>query len=121
MTTMTKNCLALLAFGLLATALLAHGDYVHLKGTVTKIDGNTITIETSEGETKEFTVTSDTKFSRTVPAASTVPAAQSATLKDLKVGYRVVVHVKQQGESLVAHILTFAAAPIDAAKHKAAH
>jgi type 1 fimbria pilin len=104
---MKKNCLTFLALCFFATAVMAHGGYVHLKGTITKIDGGTISIQTPGGDAKQFTVTADTKITRKMPATGTQSADTPATLQDLQVGDRVVVHVKPQGSTYVAHEITF--------------
>ena len=66
-------------------SLWAHGDEIHVVGTVAKIDGTTVTVKLADGSSKSVMVDSDTKFLR-----------QSTAVKatDLKVGDRVVIHAK---------------------------
>jgi hypothetical protein len=78
----------------------AHGDEQHVMGTVTAITENTITVEIAQkqGDTQKTTVTvqvvSTTKFEK---------MDAPATMKDLKVGDRVVIHAAKKADKLEAH------------------
>lgn len=72
---------------ILSTLAFAHGDEVHVMGTVAKIDGSTITIKTPKGEEKTVMIIADTKF---------VKGSVAAKQTDLKVGDRVVIHAKSE-------------------------
>lgn len=78
---------------ILSTIVLAHGDQLHVMGTVTKIDAGSITVKTTTGEVKMVMVLPTTKFLRGTAAA---------TAQDVKVGDRVVIHAKPGGEMLHA-------------------
>ena len=97
---MTRKFMLLLASIFLAGVAYAHGDEQHVMGTVTKITETTITVEVApkQGEIQKTSVTvnvvSSTKFEKMDAAA---------TIKDLKVGDRVVVHAAKKGEQLEAH------------------
>ena len=78
---------------ILSTIVLAHGDQQHVMGTVTKIDSGSITVKTTTGEVKTVMVLPTTKFVR---------GSAAATAQDVKVGDRVVIHAKPEGEMLHA-------------------
>lgn len=98
---------------LLAAVAFAHGDEQHLMGTVTKITDKSITIEmkdkkTTEVKTAEVTLTPETKCMK---------GDTTAALKDVKVGDRVVVNAKKDGEKLVATMVKIGGAATPAHKH----
>lgn len=88
---------------LLAGLAFAHGDEQHVMGTVAKITDTTITVEVSakQGDAPKTNVTvnivSSTKFEK---------MGAAATIKDLKVGDRVVIHATKKAEKLEAHVVT---------------
>jgi hypothetical protein len=86
----------------LASVAFAHGTYTHVMGTVTKITDTEITVETMD---KQVTVV------KIAPNTSFLKAGAAASLKDLKVGDRVVIHAKPIGTDLVAHEVRFGKMP----------
>ena len=102
--------LALLSM-LLSGQALAHGGHKHLKGTVKAISERSITIDTVEKTEAKVQVDDATTFEQ---------GDTKATLKDLKVGERVVVHAMKRGDALVASDVKFSAdAPAAPAADKA--
>ena len=95
---MKKQFSIAIVFLIFAAALAAHGTYTHVMGTVTKIADDTVTVETTD---KQITVV------KIAPNTSFVKNGEAATLKDLKVGDRVVIHAKPIGADLVAHEVRF--------------
>jgi preprotein translocase subunit YajC len=81
------------AFVLLSGVGWAHGDQVHVMGTVSKIETDTITVATTAGGEKTVKLVAATKF---------LKGESPATPKDLKVGDRVVIHAKPNGPVLEA-------------------
>ncbi len=79
---------------------LAHGNEQQIMGKVINISGNSITVETVKKETKTVEFTSETKF---------VKSGSPASVKDLKVGDRVVIHAAAKGDKLQAHEVRFGA------------
>jgi hypothetical protein len=77
---------------------LAHGNEEHVMGTVTKISASSVTVETTDKKTVEVAVTEKTQFER---------SGQPATLRDLTVGDRVVIHAGKSGTKLTAHTVKF--------------
>jgi Domain of unknown function (DUF5666) len=87
---------------------LAHGDYTHVMGTVTKITDTEVTVETTDKQVTVVKIASTTTF---------LKSGAAATLKDLKVGDRVVIHAKPVGTDLVAHEVRFGKMPATGAAH----
>ena len=80
--------------------LLAHGKEKHVMGKVTSTSGNSITVETTSKQSITVEVSDKTKFEKSDAAA---------TLKDLKVGDKVVIHADASGDKLVANEVHFGA------------
>ena len=95
---MLTRILALIATVSLAAAAFAHGTDKHVLGTVMKITDTEITVETQTKEVQIVKIAPDTSF---------VKSGAGATLKDLKVGDRVVIHAKPVGSDLIAHEVRF--------------
>ena len=111
---MKRMLLLLVGVVLFAGFAFAHGDEQHVMGTVTKITETTITVEVApkQGETQKTSVTvnvlASTKFEKMDAAA---------TIKDLKVGDRVVIHAAKKADKLEAHIVKIGMA-MDGVKHE---
>lgn len=95
---MLNRLLAVLAILSFATVAIAHGTDKHVLGTVTKITESEITVETQTKELQVVKIAPDTTF---------VKSGANATIKDLKVGDRVVIHAKPAGSDLIAHEVRF--------------
>jgi len=93
---------ALLALVSLAAVAFAHGTDKHVLGTVTKITDTEITVQTQTKEVQVVKITAETSF---------VKSGATATLKDLKIGDRVVIHAKPVGADLIAHEVRFGKQP----------
>lgn len=78
---------------MLSTVALAHGDQQHVMGTVTKVENGSISVKTTTGEVKVVMILPSTKFVR---------GSSAATQEDVKVGERVVIHAKPEGNMLHA-------------------
>jgi len=98
--------LLLLAFSFVALATLAHGTDKHVLGTVTKITDSEITVQAQDGSLQVVKIAPETSF---------VKSGASASIKDLKVGDRVVIHAKPVGNDLIAHEVRFGKTPATAA------
>ena len=85
------------------TGAFAHGDAVHVRGTVTQITGQSVTIQpvTKGAKALTFTVADHTEIDK---------MGKVAALKDLKVGDRVAVEIPK-GKSEAESIKIGAAAP----------
>ena len=87
-----------------AVVTWARGNEKHIMGTVTAISANSITVQTAGKEAKTITVSvvSSTKF---------LKSGANASLKDLKVGDRVVIYAKPTGDKLEAATVKFGKPP----------
>jgi hypothetical protein len=94
----SRKLFTILAIVSLAAAAFAHGTDKHVLGTVTKITDTEITVESQAKEVQVVKIAPDTSF---------VKSGASATVKDLKVGDRVVIHAKPVGNDLIAHEVRF--------------
>jgi hypothetical protein len=94
-----SGLLIFLAFSLLT---LGHGTDKHVLGTVTKITASDITVQAQDGSSQVVQIAPDTSF---------VKSGASASIKDLKVGDRVVIHAKPVGTDLIAHEVRFGKTP----------
>lgn len=86
-------CISLVLFAVVA---LAHGGEEHLMGTVTKVAEKSITIEDKNGKTIEVGVSEETKFMK---------GEATAALKDVKVGDRLVIEAKKNGNKFAASLV----------------
>lgn len=96
-----KRTIAVTAL-LFATAILAlaHGKEKHVMGKVTSMTDTSITIQTTDKKSVTVDLSDKTKFEK---------SGAPATLKDLKVGDKVVVHADSEGDKLVANEVHFGA------------
>ena len=91
---MKRHISILISFLVFTTAAFAHGNEQHVMGTVTKATESSITVETQDHQQVTVSVIAETKF---------VKGTSSATLTDLKVGDRVVIHAAKAQNGLQAH------------------
>ena len=104
------------AFTLMGTITFAHGNAVHVTGTVSQINGKSVTVQPLKkgANAVTFTVADHTEIDRGTKVAS---------LADLKVGDRVVVEIpkgKTEAESIKIGAAAVAKAATPAA-HKPKH
>jgi uncharacterized surface anchored protein len=86
---------------LFAMASFAHNGNEHVMGTVTAISANSITVQSADKDAKTSTVS-------VVPSTMFMKSGAHVSLKDLKVGDRVVVEAKQnKDKKLEAVSVTF--------------
>jgi hypothetical protein len=98
---MTLRVMLLSCVLLFAMASFAHEGNEHIMGTVTAISANSITVQSTGKETKTTTVS-------VVSSTMFMKSAAHASLKDLKVGDRVVVEAKENKDNkLEAVSVTF--------------
>ena len=84
----------------LSLIAFAHGSEKHAMGTVTNISDTSITVETTGKKSVTVEVSDKTKFEK---------SGAGATLKDLKVGDKVVIHAEASGDKLIATEVHFGA------------
>jgi hypothetical protein len=89
-----KNFAAVAMCTLLLSALaFAHGDFEHVMGTVTEVTDHSISVKTTDGSVKVVAFDSETHF---------LKGSDSASIKDVIVGSRVVIHAHKHGDTLHA-------------------
>ena len=93
---------------LAAGAIFAHDEEQHVMGTVTAMTDKSITIQTQAKDPVTVYTTSETKYEKSGAAAS---------MKDLKVGDRVIVHAEKMDKMLMANEVRFGAAKKAPAPH----
>jgi ribosomal protein S1 len=79
-------------------AASAHGKEQHVLGTVTAITKSSITVQTKAKDSVTVYTMAETKYEKSGAAAS---------MKDLKVGDRVVIHADEMGDKLMANEVHF--------------
>jgi exosome complex RNA-binding protein Rrp4 len=84
----------------MTTAAFAHGGNDHVRGVVTQVSAQSITVQVSPKVTKTLTLSDKTVYKR---------AGKTAQVSDLKVGDRVVVDVPEKTTQAVE--VTIGAAP----------
>lgn len=103
---MIKNKLVLLVVALMLYAAprnaSAHGGGDHFMSTIKTVEAGSISLETKDQKVIKVAVDASTKFEKTGAAA---------TVRDLLVGQRVVVHTKKGGEPPVAVLIKLGEAP----------
>jgi hypothetical protein len=94
----------LLSFALVAAAALAHGDKIHVLGTIEKINPGSVTVKTREGKSVEVKLVASTVYVSRVNTTD-----KPAAISDLAVGKNVVIHATPNGEQLEAAEVRFSA------------
>ena len=92
----------------ISTVVLAHGGNDHIRGVVTNISAQSVTVQTADKATKTVSLTAKTTFQL---------AGKTAHLADLKVGDRVVIDVPEK--TTQALLIQVGAAPKAPAAKKA--
>ena len=90
---MKKQPLALLLSLSLSLPVFAHGNMEHVLGTVVKISDHSLSVKVSDGTIKVVLLDDQTRF---------LKGNSSATLNDIKIGTRVVIHANKHEDSLRA-------------------
>jgi hypothetical protein len=87
--------------GLTALPALAHGGGAHLKGTISAIAADRITLKDSDGHVAQATVTPETRF---------MSGKSVGKREDLHPGDRVIVNTRKKGDGLEAVAIHYGAA-----------
>ena len=103
--------LIILAFAIVCAIapLAAHGDNEHVRGVVTQVSAESVTVETAPKTSKTLTLTAKTAYKR---------AGKAAHLADLKIGDRVVIDVPVKTTTASLIQIGTAAPAAAAASHK---
>ena len=86
-----KQLLSVIAIVLAVSAgALAHNGNDHVRGTVTQVSAQSVTVQLTDKTTKTLTISAKTEFES---------AGKPGHLADVKVGDRVVIDVPEHGTS----------------------
>ena len=86
---------------ILTAAILAHGGFDHVIGTIAAVSGNVLTVKTAKGNV-------DVKLDPKTEISSNDKQAQPS---DLKPGLRVIVDIPEGSKDRVAHSVKIGTAP----------
>src|SRR5258707_11514263 len=109
--------LLVLFFVLVAGSGLAHGDKIHVSGTVEKISAESVLVKTRDGKSVEVKLVASTVYISHIAGKAAKPADPSedkpAKLSEIAVGNAVVIHATPKNNTLEADEVKFsiAAAP----------
>jgi hypothetical protein len=94
-------------------AALAHGNKVHVKGTVEKIGGESVVVKTQDGKSVEVKLVASTVYVAHVIDKGAKPSDANedkpAKLSDIAVGNMVVIHATPKDSGLEADEVRFSA------------
>jgi hypothetical protein len=94
-------------------AALAHGNKVHVKGTVEKIGAESVVVKTPDGKSVEVKLVASTVYVAHVMEKSGKPSDgnedKPAKLSDIAVGNVVVIHATPKDNGLEADEVRFSA------------
>ena len=93
-----RTLIAALLISAVSLIAYAHGNMIHVMGTVTALTDKTVTVSTTDKKTIEVLLTETTTYEN---------GTKPATRKDLKVGDRVVIHAVKVKDALQAHDVRF--------------
>ena len=78
---------------LLSVFTFAHGGMDHVVGTVTAVTEHSLSVKTSDGSISTVELDGETKF---------IKGDAAATIKDVQIGSRVVIHAHKRDNALHA-------------------
>jgi hypothetical protein len=97
--------------GLAGGAAIAHGNKVHVRGTVEKISPDSLQVKTQDGKTVEVKLVASTAYFLHVTEKQAKPSDASADkpakVADITVGDLVVIHATPKGSILEADEVKF--------------
>ncbi len=107
-----RSLLLALLFAVAGATTFAHGNKVHIRGTIEKIGSDSLQVKTPEGKTVEVKLAASTVYLLHVarPARpSDANGDKPSKLSDLAVGDLVVIHATPKGSALEAEEIKFTA------------
>jgi hypothetical protein len=110
----TRLLLLFACVALVTGAILAHGNKVHVRGTIEKINPDSVQVKTPDGKSVEVKLTGSTVYLLHVVEKSVKPdvgSDQPAKAGDLAVGDLVVIHATPKGGALEADEVKFSLPP----------
>jgi hypothetical protein len=108
-----RSCSLALLLALVTVPALAHGNKVHVRGTIEKISAESLLVKTPDGKSVEVKLVASTVYvSHTTSKAAQstdLNADKPAKLTDLAVGNIVVIHATAKENGLEADEIKFSA------------
>ena len=98
----TRLPLLLVFLAVSESVAMAHGNKVHVRGTVEKISADSLQVKTPQGKVMEVKL-----GAATVYVSHSADADKPAKLSDLATGDLVVIHATPKGDSLEAEEVKF--------------
>ncbi|MBS1839619.1 MAG: hypothetical protein JSS69_14670 [Acidobacteria bacterium] len=98
---------AILLTLIFAAAAYAHGDKVHVMGTLAKVSADAVSVKTADGKMVDVKLASTTIYILRDGKSKDGVAAKFA---DLAVGQKVIIHATPKGMDLIANEVKFSAA-----------
>lgn len=99
--------------GLVGAPALGHGNKVHVRGTIERVNGDSLQVRTMDGKSVEIKLTASTVYRLHVAEKPVKPSDvntdKPAKVSDLAVGDRVVIHATPKGSTLEADEVKFTA------------
>lgn len=87
----------------------AHGGFEHVRGTVTKVSADSITVKTTDGKMVDVALNEKTTYARGTAAVK---------VDDIKVGDRIVIDATKHDNKFVAAEVKLGAAATTASAHE---
>ena len=91
-----------ICFALAAGSAFAHGDKVHIIGTLEKINADSVLVKTKEGKSVEVKLTASTVY-----VLRSNNQDKPAKASDLALGYLVVIHATPKNNTLEGDEIKF--------------
>jgi len=91
-----------LLFALVTGTAFAHGNKVHVRGTVEKISADSVVVKTADGKSVEVKIAASTVF-----LSRSNNEDKPAKVGDLAAGNRVVIHATPKDNALEAEEIKF--------------
>jgi hypothetical protein len=91
---------------LLAAAVYAHGDKVHVMGTLAKVSAEAVSVKTADGKIVDVKLASTTIY---ILRDGKSKDGTRAKFADLAVGQKVIIHATPKGTDLIADEVKFGA------------
>ena len=88
-----KRLFFLVVLVLFTRVSYAHNGMQHIRGIVTAVTGTSITVKTVDGLVRTIALNGATKYSQ---------SGSLMTIRDVKVGDRIVIHATEKNEKLTA-------------------
>jgi hypothetical protein len=96
--------------GLASGAGFAHGNKMHVRGTIEKISADSVQVKTPDGKSVEVKLAASTVYLLHVMGKQATPSDsvdKPAKVSDLAIGDLVVIHATPKGDALEADEIKF--------------